>query len=109
MEVTVPADRRTGTAILRLFEIIEPKYDALRQPCLACVVGQALGIGRYVVDDPVYPNHLGCFWIGGVRIIDNQDETFRVFGDTLPRKWRRDIFALAGVLRGNMIILSERR
>ncbi len=28
MEVTVPADRRTGAAILRLFEVIESKYDA---------------------------------------------------------------------------------
>ena len=56
----------------------------------------------------MYPNHLGGFRIGRVRIIDNQDETFSAVGDTLPRKWRRNIFALAGVLRGNMIILLER-
>jgi transposase len=36
------------------------------------------------------------------------DETFSAVGDTLPRKWRRDIFALAGVLRGNVTILLER-
>jgi len=35
----------------------------------------------------MYPNHLGCFRIGRVRIIDNQDETFSAVGDTLPRKW----------------------
>src|SRR6516162_3260010 len=108
MEVTVPADRRTGAAIPCLFEIVKPKQGALRQPCLACVLGQALGIGRYVVDDPMYPNHLGCFRIGRVRIIDNQNETFSAVGGTLPRKWRRDIFALAGVLRGNVTILLER-
>jgi hypothetical protein len=66
-------------------EVIESKYDALRQSGLACVLGQALGIGRYVVHDPMYPNHLGCFRIGCVRIIDNQDETFGAVGDTLPR------------------------
>src|SRR5262249_13147034 len=104
MEVTVSADRRTRATIPRLFEIIEPKQGALRQRCLACVLGQALGIGRYVVDDPMYPNHRGCFRIGRVRIIDNQDETFSAVRDTLPRKWRRDIFALAGVLRGNVTI-----
>src|SRR5215831_13018566 len=102
MEVTVSADRRTRATIPRLFEIIEPKQGALRQPCLACVLGQALGIGRHVVDDPMYPNHLGCFRIGRVRIIDNQDEAFSAVGYTLPRKWRRDIFALAGVHRGNV-------
>ena len=53
------------------------------------------------------PNHLGCFWIGRVRIIDNQGETFSVIGGTLPRKWRGDIFGLAGVLRGNVTILLE--
>src|SRR5215475_2763779 len=108
MEVTVSADRRTRATIPRLFEIIEPKQGALRQPCLAYVLGQAFVIGRYVVDDPMYPNHLGCFRIGRVRIIDNQDETFSAVGDTLPGKWRRDIFALAGVLRGNVTILLER-
>ena len=56
-------------------------------------------------DDPMYPNHLGCFGIGRVRIIDNRT---RLLGGILPRKWRRDIFALAGVLRGNVIILLER-
>jgi hypothetical protein len=56
----------------------------------------------------MYPNHLGCFRIGRVRIIDNQDETFSAIGDTLPHKWRRDIFGLAGVLRGNVTILLER-
>ena len=33
-----------------------------------------------------------------VGIIDNQDETFSAVGDTLPRKWWRDILAFAGVL-----------
>src|SRR6266571_597808 len=105
MEVTVPADRRTGAAIARLIEIVKPKQNTLWQPCFACVLGQALGIGRHVVDDPMYPNHLGCSRIGCIGIIDNQDETFSAVGDTLPRKWRRDIFALAGVLRGNVTIL----
>ena len=59
--------------------------------------------------DPMDPNHLGCFRIGRVRIIDNQGETFSAIGNTLPRKWRRDIFGLAGVLRGNVTILLERR
>src|SRR5215468_10575046 len=108
MEVTVSADRRTRATIPRLFEIIEPKQGALRQPCLTCVLEQALGIGRHVVDDPMYPNHLGCFRIGRVRVIDNQDETFSAVGDTLPRKWWRDIFGLAGVLGGNVTILLER-
>jgi hypothetical protein len=65
----------------------------------ACALGQTPGIAWYVVDDPVYPNHFRCFGIGRVRIIDNQDETFGIDGDTLPCKWRRDIFALTGVLR----------
>src|SRR6516225_11676623 len=108
MEVTVATNRRTWATIFLLSEIVEPKHGALRQPCLACVLGQALGIGRYVVDDPMYPNHLGCFRIGRVRIIDNQDETFSAVGYTLPSKWRRDIFALAGVLRGNATIVLER-
>jgi hypothetical protein len=30
----------------------------------------------------MYPNHLGCFRIGRVGIIDNQDETFSAVGDT---------------------------
>src|SRR6516164_3090370 len=107
MEVTVPTNGRTGTAILRLFEIIEPRHSALRQSCLACVLGQALGSGRYVVDDPMDPNHFGCFRVGRVGIIDNKDETFGSIGDTLPRKWRGDIFGLAGVLRGNVTILLE--
>src|SRR5262249_58877379 len=85
---------------------------ALRQPCPGCVLGQALGVGRYVVDDPMYPNHLGCVRIGRVRIIHNQHETFSAVGYALPSKWRRDIsyarFALAGVLRGNVTILVER-
>src|ERR1700758_696423 len=98
MDVAVPANRWTRAAVLRLFEIIEPKYGALRQARLTCVLGHALGIGRYVVDDPMYPNHLGRFRIGRVRVIDNQDETFSTVGNTLPHKWRRDIFALAGVL-----------
>src|SRR6516162_11352462 len=98
MKVPVPANRRTRTAIRRFLEIIEPRQGALRQPSLACVLGQTPGIARYVVDDPVYPNHFGCFRIGRVRIINNQDETFSIVGDTLPRKWRRDIFALTGVL-----------
>src|SRR5258707_9235450 len=92
MEVTVPTYRRTRAAVPSLFEIIEPKEGALRQPCLACVLGQGPGLRRYVVDDPMYPNHLGCFRIGRVGIIDNQDETFSAVGDTLPRKRRRDIF-----------------
>src|SRR5262249_9168468 len=50
----------------------------------------------------MYPNHLGCFRIGRVRIIDNQNEAFSAVGGILPRKWRRDIFSLAGVLRGNV-------
>jgi hypothetical protein len=50
----------------------------------------------------------GCSRIGRVRIIDNQDETFSSVADTLPRKWRRSIFGLAGVLRGNVTILFER-
>src|SRR5215813_9799850 len=50
----------------------------------------------------MYPNHPGCFRIGRVRIIDNQNETFSAVGGILPRKWRRDIFTLAGVLRGNV-------
>jgi hypothetical protein len=54
------------------------------------------------------PHHFGCFRIGRVGIIDNHDETFGAVGDLLPRKWRRDIFALAGVLRGNVTILLER-
>ena len=56
----------------------------------------------------MYPNHLGCFRIGRVGIIDNQDETFSAVGDTLLRKRRRDIFALAGVLGGDVTILFER-
>jgi hypothetical protein len=43
----------------------EGERDA--QTCLAYVLGQALGIGRYVVDDPMYPNHLGWLRIGRVR------------------------------------------
>src|SRR5262249_44558074 len=98
----------TRTTVACLFEIVQPKQSTWRQPYPACVLGQALGIGRHVVDDPMYPNQLGCFRIGRVGIIDNQDETFSTVGDTLPRKWRRDIFGLAGVLRGNMTILLER-
>jgi hypothetical protein len=56
----------------------------LRQPCLACVLGQALGIGRHVVDDPMYPNHLGCFRIGRVRIIDNLSRSARLSIDEVP-------------------------
>ena len=74
----------------------------------ARVLGQALGIGRHVVDDPMYPNNLGCLRIGRVGIIDNQDETFSSVGDTLPRERRRDIFTLASVLRGNVTIRLER-
>ena len=48
----------------------------------------------------MYPNHLGCFRIWRVGIIDNQDETFSAVGDTLPRKRQRDIFALAGYFEG---------
>jgi hypothetical protein len=44
------------------------------------------------------PNHLGGFWIGRIRVVDNEDETFSTVGDTLPGKWWRDIFALAGIL-----------
>src|SRR6516162_1180640 len=108
MEVTVPTDRRTGAAVLGLFEIIEPKKCALRQSRLACVLGQGPGLGRYVVDDPMYPNHLGRFRIRRVGIIDNQNEAFSAVGDSLPRKRRRDTFALAGVLGGDVTILFER-
>src|SRR6516162_7574074 len=108
MEVTVPTNGRTGTAIFRFFEIIEPKHGAPRQSCLACVLGQALAIGRHVVDDPMDPNHFGCFRIGSVGIIDNKDETLSALGYTLPRKRWRDIFALARILGGNMLILLER-
>ena len=41
-------------------------------------------------------------------IIDYQDETFSAVGYTLPGKRRRDIFTLAGVLRGNVTIRLER-
>src|SRR5215471_8632890 len=108
MEVTVPTNWRTRTAIFSLFEIIEPKHGALRQSCLASVLGQALGIGGYVVDDPMYPDHLGCFRVGRVGIIDNQDETLSAVGNTIPCKRRRDILALAGILRGNVAVLFER-
>ena len=70
-------------------------------------LGQALGSGRYVVDDPMYPNRLGCVRIGRVRIIHNQDETLSAVGYTHPSKWRRDIFALTGVLRGNAKMAFE--
>ena len=56
----------------------------------------------------MYPNNLGCLRIGRVRIIDNQDDTFSFIGDALPRERRRDIFTLAGVLRGNVTIRLER-
>ena len=56
MEVAVPTDWRTWAAIPRLFEVIQPNRGALRQPCLACVFWQALGIGRNVVDDPMHPH-----------------------------------------------------
>src|SRR5262245_46602907 len=108
MEVTMPTNWRTRTAIFRLFEIIEPKHGALRQSCLARVLGQALGIGGYVVDDPMYPNHLGCFRIGCVGIIDNQYETLSAVGDTLPRKRRRNTVAFAGIFRGNVAVLLYR-
>src|SRR3974377_2455245 len=108
MEVTVATNRRTWATIFLLSEIVEPKHGALRQPCLACVLGQALGIGRYVVDHPMYPNHFGGFRIGRVGIIDNKDETLSAAGDTLPRKRRRDIFAFAGVFRGDIAILLKR-
>src|ERR1700732_3399415 len=49
VEVAVLTDRRTRAAILRLFEIIQPNNSALRQPCLACVLRQALNVGWYVV------------------------------------------------------------
>src|SRR6516162_4797349 len=98
MKVPVPANRRTRTAIRRFLEIIEPKQGALRQPSLACVLGQTPGIAWYVIDDPMDPNHLGRFRIGRVRVVDNQDETFSTVRDILPRNWRRYIFALAGVL-----------
>src|SRR6516225_3188978 len=100
MEITVTTNRRTGAAVFLLFEIIEPKHGAWGQPCLASVLGQALGIGGHVVNDPMYPNPFGCFWIGRVRIIDNKDEAFSAVGDTVPRQRRRDIFAFAGVLGG---------
>ena len=64
--------------------------------------------GRQMNRDPMYPNHLGCFRIGRIGIINNQDETFCAVGDALPRKWRGDIFGLAGVPRGNVTILLER-
>jgi hypothetical protein len=48
------------------------------------------------------------FRIGRIGVINNQDETFSAVGDTLPRKWRGDIFGLAGVPRGNVTILLER-
>src|SRR5262245_54514821 len=108
MEVTVPTNWRTRTAIFRLLEIIEPKHGALRQSCLARIVGQALGIGGHIVDDPMDPNHLGRFRIRRVGIIDNQDETLSAVGDTIPRKRRRDIVALAGILRGYVAVLFER-
>src|SRR5215831_3420475 len=95
MEVTMPTNWWTWPAIFRLFEIIEPKHGALRQSCLARVLGQALGIGGHVVDDPMYPNHLGCFRIWRVGIVDDQDEALGAVGDVLPRKRRRDIVALA--------------
>src|SRR5262245_34114793 len=108
MEVTVPTNWRTRTSIFRLFEIIEPKHGPLRQSRLARVLGQALRIGGHVVDDPMYPNHLGCFRIWRVGIIDDQDETLSAVGDTLPRKRRRDTLALAGIFRGNVAVLFER-
>src|SRR5215471_5180910 len=64
MEVTVPANWRTRTAIFSLFEIIEPKHGALRQSCLASVLGQALGIGGHVVDDQCTQTILGAFGSG---------------------------------------------
>ena len=79
---------------LRLASLTSPNLDAAKN--------------WNVVDDPMDPNHLGCFRVGRVRIIDNQGETFSAIGDTLPRKWRRDILGLAGVLRGNLTILLER-
>jgi hypothetical protein len=91
---------------------INPNYSFTghvgRQPFKSCVLVQVLGIERYVVDDPMYPNHFGCFRIRRVRIIDNQDETLNALGHTLPSKWWRDIFTLAGILRGNLTILLER-
>lgn len=107
MEVAVPTDRRTGAAIRRLCEIIQPKRDAFRQPRLASVFGHALGIGRYIVDDPMHPHPLRRFWIRGVGIVDDEDEALRPLGHPLPSKRRRDIVAFASVLRGDLAILFE--
>ena len=74
MEVTVPTDGRTRAAIRCLCEIIQSKRDAFRESCLSSVFGHAIGIGRYVVDDPMHPHPLRRFWIRSVRIVDDEDE-----------------------------------
>jgi hypothetical protein len=68
MKVPAPANRRTRTAIRRFLEIIEPKQGALRQPSLACVLGQNSWYRSVCCRRPSVPKP---FWvlIGRVRII----------------------------------------
>ena len=63
MEVAVPPDGRTRAAIRRLCEIVAP----FRESRLSSVFGHALGIGRYVVHDPMHPHPLRRFWISQDR------------------------------------------
>ena len=85
---------RAGAAIAGFAEIIARLLETARWPLCGIAGSKTARPGRDIKGHPV-PEHAG----GGVRILDHEDEALGSIREVGPRQWRRNIGAVAGVLR----------
>jgi hypothetical protein len=69
VEVSVPADRRAGSAVASTIPIVATLQRSRRQIVAGQAFGQARGFRRQVVQQPMHPGALRRRGIGRIRII----------------------------------------
>ena len=98
MKVAMTTSGRTRTAIGGPFPVIEAHHRSRWQSLDGDAFGKPRRVRRKIVKNPMYPGHLGRFWIGRVGIVDDENEAFCPLRHTRPSQWGRDILSFASVL-----------
>lgn len=74
----------------------------------ADVLAEAVSTGRHIDDHPVDPRRRRLFWIGSIRIVNDERETTRPRREVGPLERRRHVDPVAGVLRRDLLAVTER-
>src|SRR5207248_8152185 len=87
-EIPVSPDRGTWTTVSLLLPIVAAILRSGRQATLRRVFSELCSSRRNVVRNPVHIRALWVGWIGRIRIIDDECETFRARRHVTPSKRR---------------------